>query len=143
MALSRRRLLPAKQVVLLSQAYQLDAALDRIAVYFNASVFDEACQAVPMVEGIAEAFVQAGLLRDFRQSRLEPGFRTAAMMICSHCLKTAASPATGTTRCAPRLPAWLGAAGATIAIRTVCGRYRDNGRDDRDLDPLITGARTK
>jgi len=29
------------------------------------------------------------------------------------------------------------------AIRTVCGRYCNNGRSDQDLDPLITGARIK
>ena len=63
-----------EQVVLLSKAYRLDAALDRIAVYFNASVFDEARQAVPMVEGVADGFAQTGLLRDFQQPRLEPGF---------------------------------------------------------------------
>lgn len=54
------------QVVLLSQAYRLDAALDRIVVYFNASVIDEARQAVPMVEGVADGFAETGLLRDFQ-----------------------------------------------------------------------------
>lgn len=34
-----------EQVVPLSQAYRLDAALDRIVVYFNSSVIDEARQA--------------------------------------------------------------------------------------------------
>ena len=63
-----------EQVVLLSKAYRLDAALDRIAVYFNASVLDEARQAVPMVECVADGFAKTGLLRDFQQPRLEPGF---------------------------------------------------------------------
>src|ERR1700757_4300727 len=63
-----------EQIVLLSKPYRLDAALDRIVVYFNASVIDEARQAVPMVEGVADGFAQTGLLRDFQQPRLEPGF---------------------------------------------------------------------
>lgn len=51
-----------KQVVLLSRTYRLDAALDRLAVYFNVSVIDEACQVVPMVKCVADGFAQTRLL---------------------------------------------------------------------------------
>lgn len=44
-----------EQAILLSQAYRLDAALDRIVVYFNTSVINEARQAVPMDEGVPMA----------------------------------------------------------------------------------------
>lgn len=70
--MSRRRLHCRRTSSSFFPAYRLDAALDRIA--FNASVIDEARQAVPMVEGVADGFAQTGLLRDFQQSRLEPGF---------------------------------------------------------------------
>lgn len=55
-----------EQVILLSQAYRLDAAFNRIAVDLDAPIIDEARQAFPMVEGVADRLAKAGFLRDFQ-----------------------------------------------------------------------------
>jgi hypothetical protein len=67
----------------------LDAALDRIAVYFNASVIDEVRQAVPMVEGVAIALPRPDFFETSSSRAPCQGLKSSISGLVSVCRTTA------------------------------------------------------
>ena len=65
-----------KQVVLAAERHRADRALDRVRVEFDAPIMQEARQALPARERIADRFGKRAAARYKRKLRLQPGMQT-------------------------------------------------------------------
>ena len=80
--------LPAKSAFFLFSAMGRMLLLDRVGIDLNAAVVEEADQAVPVVQAIADRLGCLGVARQFRELFSEPRFQritySAARIPCGH-----------------------------------------------------------
>ena len=86
-------LVAGEEGILPRQCDRADLVLDRVGVELEGAVVEEADQAGPVREGIADIFGQQGLLRDTRELGLQP--RLECGEIVAACSRRAARRSAG------------------------------------------------